>query len=78
MYTVPCSNDLLNSIRVPMGLIVQPMASVKSEEVCDSLTYASTLYTVKACVYVKCFCMYICITVCMYKSALHTMYCTVR
>jgi len=33
MYTVPCSNDLLNNIKVPMGLIVQPMATVKSNEV---------------------------------------------
>ena len=33
MYTVPCSHDLLNSIKVPLGLIIQPMASVKSNEV---------------------------------------------
>ncbi|XP_065891062.1 protein transport protein Sec24D-like isoform X2 [Dysidea avara] len=32
MYTVPCSNDLLNNVRVPMGLIIQPMAIVKSNE----------------------------------------------
>ena len=43
MYTVPCSNDLLGSVRVPMGLIIQPMATVKSNEVC---MYRSTTFSV--------------------------------
>jgi len=60
MYTVPCSNDLLNGIRVPMGLIIQPMASVKSEEVCDSLShlcvyivYREDLYVCEVLLYVN-------------------------
>lgn len=32
MYTVPCSKDLLNGCRVPLGLITQPLASVPPAE----------------------------------------------
>ena len=43
MYTVPCSHDLLNSIKVPLGLIIQPMAAVKSNEVCGYLPPCSLI-----------------------------------
>ena len=43
MYTVPCSNDLLGSIKVPLGLIIQPMAAVKSNEV-HSIHHISCLH----------------------------------
>lgn len=32
MYTVPCSKDLLNGCRIPMGLVVQPLADVPPRE----------------------------------------------
>ena len=47
MYTVPCSHDLLNSIKVPLGLIIQPMASVKSNEVCTATHLY--IYTLALC-----------------------------
>ena len=34
MYVVPCSKDLLNGCKVPMGLVVQPLAVIPREEVC--------------------------------------------
>ena len=33
MYTVPCSKDLLNTCRVPMGLVIQPLADIPPQEV---------------------------------------------
>ena len=58
MYTVPCSHDLLNSIKVPLGLVIQPMASVKSNEVCNM--FVNAMLTVF---------IYVC-TVCAFKSVI--------
>ena len=33
MYTVPCSKDLLNSCRIPLGLVIQAFAQVPQSEV---------------------------------------------
>ncbi len=33
MYAVPCTKDLLNGCRIPMGLVVQPLATVPAAEV---------------------------------------------
>jgi len=33
MYTMPCSKDLLNSCKIPMGLVIQPYAQVPKKEV---------------------------------------------
>ena len=33
-YTVPCSKDLLNQCRIPLGLVIQPLADVPLNEVC--------------------------------------------
>ncbi len=33
MYSVPCTKDLLNGCKVPLGLVLQPLAAVPTEEV---------------------------------------------
>lgn len=33
LYTVPCSKDLLNGCKIPMGLVVQPLADIPQNEV---------------------------------------------
>ena len=33
MYTIPCSKDVLNSCKIPMGLVVQPFANIPHNEV---------------------------------------------
>ena len=37
-YTVPCSKDLLNQCRIPLGLVIQPLAEVPLNEVMYSST----------------------------------------
>ena len=33
LYNVPVTKDLLNSCRIPLGLVVQPMATIPDQEV---------------------------------------------
>ena len=37
LYTVPCSKDLLNQCRIPLGLVIQPLAEVPLNEVTTNI-----------------------------------------
>eukprot|EP00731_Ephydatia_muelleri_P029503 Em0021g26a len=32
MYAIPCTKDMVNSCRIPMGLVIQPLATIPSNE----------------------------------------------
>ena len=50
-YTVPCSKDLLNQCRIPLGLVIQPMADVPLSEV-----GVPSFLHISVCTVAFCFC----------------------
>ncbi len=43
MYSVPCTKDLLNGCKVPLGLVVQPLASIPRDEVTKEIVFVAAL-----------------------------------
>jgi protein transport protein SEC24 len=37
-YNIPNSENLLNTSHIPMGLVIQPLAKLCADEVCDAKT----------------------------------------